>query len=1476
MAQQNKYKKENPSLTREQIIDIVIEESKRMNIDPSLVLAVIEQESSFKVDAKGSKNEIGLMQLMPAVWSSYAKSNPAEFNDPSEPRQNIKVGIQEIKSHLDRYQGDVKFALAAYNWGSGNLAKSKKIPKVVEGYIGSVLQKKSRWGIFESEAIREMQQSLAPTETEPEQILNPQVRDIKSPTRGMKSLLSFPEEKQNREITIPGTGQTISFPGTMSDSDILEALNHLFPGGPGTSGSSNVPPEFSAKQSQPIQQPVDPTVPQTQDISYSPPEENVVPFERPSLASEFFIQKPSQGTVPEKVTPSPVSSPDSLPASAPASTDILGRRLTPGRAANIKEQELDASNLFSAVATYSEHMIQEALKGYTEPAISAVGATEALGEFSGLWKAPGIAKGIRKGIEEFAPTDKIADKWSRFMFSTIPRGIGYMGGLLTASAGMGVAAATRIIPLVTAFLNLEEGWESVKEAEIKDPKISFAKKFLTMAVYGGIGYTEALPLLRGMSRIDRGLGGKLFNKLADKGGVKLSNAIYQATEEAAQEVFAQSGKNAYRKWALNLEQDLLEGVAEGGAAGFVIGGFMGYMTGALKSVDVYNEEADAYTKELHDIESKVRKLNTLIRNREQLIIDQYFPDSDPSRMNWSPEEVSEFESLQAEDIELREYHQERVSLVNQLQSVGAFTTKRMSELPEIYTRDYTKQQELPIMKEEGIKPGFKAVEPTKEDISMRDFLREQGSDPLIPFKSKPELENLKKQSDEFIIQQELFRRGQEQRKKSGRTLEGFVRLGPATEIDLGLYKLRGGKAYPPDRETIFESNPRAKEDHYQLHENLKPPQTIAKIRKEDPDADLSEFEKAIELGHRFYSVQEPPKTPKAKGKVIGYVLSGSMRAVDFPIVESKAKQFIKAVTDHTKPPDKTPFAFMSGLMIDAEVLWSRDGRLDKYKKKIDPDAGFDLLKYSADYDVINFGFNPKTDVVGGKLVFRQRLKMEGVERPMLGPEVKEATVITFNRGRQQAYIRKLPEGMDYTWQDPEQISKPDITPEEKRILDLEKAKSSYKILKEKLLTTRINIKDPETGEVVRTVERKGALNPSSDKEIEDAFKKIEEVLEVESELVPDSPTKSFVPGTESSLDWRRRTREEDLVRLVQVPFVKPGQDSLTIGISSPGSDLIDVTTNLKKWEDIAREVVMEMNPGSYDSETGKLLDTGLYDVKTKRPMAEVIEAERIEAFMGLRSPVSPFTPKVPLQLGSAIGAEGEGIRVPVDSYDAALRMKDKPRHLLTEEQRNQLDAFEEWYERYTGGIKVEAPPSVDSLKKESFIFEFHRAALRFGQRGIPTVRSSKSPVGNLTEETIRKRIVTSAAQATPDATLKEQGKNPDDYHNTVDNDNEKEIAKDVKDLKNGVKYLENQRLVLDHLLNMPRIIRESLDPAEKRNWIRKMVTADKRYKRKTTEENKHEAWSIYEKWKMEARLDKALATVSKMEKDLENKNTECK
>ena len=107
----------------------------------------------------------------------------------------------------------------------------------------------------------------------------------------IKTISLLPEEKQNREITIPGTGQTISFPGTMSDSDILEALNHLFPGGPGTSGSSNVPPEFSAKQSQPIQQPVDPTVPQTQDISYSPPEENVVPFERPSLASEFFIQK---------------------------------------------------------------------------------------------------------------------------------------------------------------------------------------------------------------------------------------------------------------------------------------------------------------------------------------------------------------------------------------------------------------------------------------------------------------------------------------------------------------------------------------------------------------------------------------------------------------------------------------------------------------------------------------------------------------------------------------------------------------------------------------------------------------------------------------------------------------------------------------------------------------------------------------------------------------------------------------------------------------------------------------------------------------------------------------------------------------------------------------------------------------------------------------------------------------------------------
>ena len=73
MAQQNKYKKENPSLTREQIIDIVIEESKRMNIDPSLVLAVIEQESSFKVDAKGSKNEIGLIfyDIVENQQSSY-------------------------------------------------------------------------------------------------------------------------------------------------------------------------------------------------------------------------------------------------------------------------------------------------------------------------------------------------------------------------------------------------------------------------------------------------------------------------------------------------------------------------------------------------------------------------------------------------------------------------------------------------------------------------------------------------------------------------------------------------------------------------------------------------------------------------------------------------------------------------------------------------------------------------------------------------------------------------------------------------------------------------------------------------------------------------------------------------------------------------------------------------------------------------------------------------------------------------------------------------------------------------------------------------------------------------------------------------------------------------------------------------------------------------------------------------------------
>lgn len=79
------------------------------------IRAVIKAESNGNPLAKSKKGAQGLMQIMPAVAKHYGI-------DPTDPVDNIRVGIKEYESHINKYD-DVRLAMAAYNWGQGNLDK---------------------------------------------------------------------------------------------------------------------------------------------------------------------------------------------------------------------------------------------------------------------------------------------------------------------------------------------------------------------------------------------------------------------------------------------------------------------------------------------------------------------------------------------------------------------------------------------------------------------------------------------------------------------------------------------------------------------------------------------------------------------------------------------------------------------------------------------------------------------------------------------------------------------------------------------------------------------------------------------------------------------------------------------------------------------------------------------------------------------------------------------------------------------------------------------------------------------------------------------------------------------------------------------------------------------------------------------------------------------------------------------------------
>ena len=112
----------------------ITEHARRQQVAVDLVRAVIQVESAFNPTAVSSKGAMGLMQLMPATAAEMGVGNPFD------PDQNIRGGVAYLRRLLDRYNGNVELALAAYNAGMGNVEKYGDVPpfKETKNYVKKV------------------------------------------------------------------------------------------------------------------------------------------------------------------------------------------------------------------------------------------------------------------------------------------------------------------------------------------------------------------------------------------------------------------------------------------------------------------------------------------------------------------------------------------------------------------------------------------------------------------------------------------------------------------------------------------------------------------------------------------------------------------------------------------------------------------------------------------------------------------------------------------------------------------------------------------------------------------------------------------------------------------------------------------------------------------------------------------------------------------------------------------------------------------------------------------------------------------------------------------------------------------------------------------------------------------------------------------------------------------------------------------
>jgi hypothetical protein len=116
-------------------VDIINNACERHGVDASLVQALVKVESDFNPSAVSRKGAMGLMQLMPQTALEWNVKNSFD------PTENIDGGVKYLRYLIDRYEGNLSLALAAYNSGETSVKKWGTIPpfKETQQYVERIL-----------------------------------------------------------------------------------------------------------------------------------------------------------------------------------------------------------------------------------------------------------------------------------------------------------------------------------------------------------------------------------------------------------------------------------------------------------------------------------------------------------------------------------------------------------------------------------------------------------------------------------------------------------------------------------------------------------------------------------------------------------------------------------------------------------------------------------------------------------------------------------------------------------------------------------------------------------------------------------------------------------------------------------------------------------------------------------------------------------------------------------------------------------------------------------------------------------------------------------------------------------------------------------------------------------------------------------------------------------------------------------------